>query len=82
MEDSLISLVPKIVEHGLNTSPNEGNGYGVALGLSLFFAFTFAAVAAYIYREKQRQTQGYIKRLEKLQDAHRRELAKQRGNLQ
>jgi len=73
-DTSLVSLVPKIVEHGLNTSPTEGNGYGIALALSLFFAFSFASVAAYIYKEKAKQTRGYISRLEKLQDAHRREL--------
>lgn len=62
--DSLFSTANQIVQHGLNTSPTEGNGYGVALGFSLFINIVLALVIVWQERSKRQLAKDYVGFLE------------------
>ncbi len=67
--DSLSSILPKIVEHALETSPDKGNGYGIALSLSIVANIAFACAIVWLVIERKRLAAEYVKFLKRARSA-------------
>jgi len=62
-----------IVEHGLRTSPTQGNGYGIALGFSLFINAVLVFGIIYLVKERKALAESYIQYLKRIHAAEARE---------